>query len=211
MFLARTRSVCPLVLAVGFGCLLSAPRRGRAEAPAAPASAAEINSGKHATIEVKDVERRFTKPEAPPASSREKEKGPRLRLEDLQVRAKMLRQLIDRQIKKMQALIAVTGEDDPQKPDFYFRAGELYVENQRFYFNEAHALDQKIFELPPAQRGALSAKQQDYLRQEQAWTLDAVKAYIAATRYPKYDRMDEVLFRLAALLTSVKKEDQART
>jgi TolA-binding protein len=209
MFLARTRSVC-LGIAIASGCLLlCSSRHARAEAPAAPATAAEIKNGKHATVEVKDVERRFTKAEAPPAPA--KQKGPRLRLEDLQVRARMLREIVNRQTKKMQALIAVTGEDDPQKPDFYFRAGELYVENQRFFFNEAHALDQKIFELAPAQRGPLQAKQQSYLRQEEAWALEAVKAYIAATRYPKYDRMDEVLFRLAALLTGAKKDDQART
>ena len=37
-----------------------------------------------------------------------------------------------------------------------------------------------------------------------------MKAYVAATRYAKYERMDEVLFRLAALLTGAKKDDQAR-
>jgi TolA-binding protein len=209
MFLARTGAICPGI-AIAIGCLLLCPSRGaRAEAPAAPATAAEIKNGKHATVEVKDVERRFTKQE--PAPAPRKESGPGLRFEDLQGRARMLREIVNRQTKKMQALIAVTGEDDPQKPDFYFRAGELYVENQRFFFDEAHALDQKIFELAPAQRGPLQAKQQSYLRQEQAWTVEAVKAYIAATRYPKYERMDEVLFRLAALLTSAKKDDQART
>ena len=40
--------------------------------------------------------------------------------------------------------------------------------------------------------------------------LEAVKAYIAATRYPKYERMDEVLFRLATQLTTAKKDEQAR-
>src|SRR5262249_30413880 len=54
------------------------------------------------------------------------------------------------------------------------------------------------------------AEQKGYERDEQKWLLEAVKAYIGATRYPKYERMDEVLFRLAALLTSVKKDDQAR-
>ena len=47
-------------------------------------------------------------------------------------------------------------------------------------------------------------------QQEQKWLLEAVKAYIGATKFRKYERMDEVLFRLAYLLTSVKKEDQAR-
>ena len=46
--------------------------------------------------------------------------------------------------------------------------------------------------------------------EEQKWLLEAVKAYIGATKFKKYERMDEVLFKLAFLLTSVKKEDQAR-
>src|SRR5262249_2399015 len=49
-----------------------------------------------------------------------------------------------------------------------------------------------------------------FSKQEQAWLLRAVEAYLAAARYRKYERMDEVLFRLATLLTAAKKEDQAR-
>ena len=37
-----------------------------------------------------------------------------------------------------------------------------------------------------------------------------MKSYVAASKYPKYNRMDEVLFRLAYLLQMIKKEDQAR-
>src|SRR4030095_6943742 len=99
---------------------------------------------------------------------------------------------------------------DPQKPDFFFRAAELYSENRQYYFERARGLDQKIFELPPERRGPLQAEQKEYERQENAWLLEAVKAYIGASRFPKYERMDEVLFRLASLLTSAKKDDQAR-
>ena len=35
----------------------------------------------------------------------------------------------------MQRLITVTADDDPQKPDFMFRLGELYAEKQRYNFN----------------------------------------------------------------------------
>src|SRR4029077_14908059 len=52
--------------------------------------------------------------------------------------------------------------------------------------------------------------QAGYEKQEQEWLLKAVKGYIAATKFKKDERMDEVLFKLAYLLTSVKKEDQAR-
>ena len=205
MFTARTRWVCLVIVCAP---LLARPI-ARADAPPAPAAAAAIKNGKHTTVEVKDVERRFTKPAAPSAPP--PEKAPRLRWENLQTRAVMLDKIMVRQIEKMRRLVDVTSDDDPQKPDFLFRLGELYVEEQRSFFNKAHALDQQIFDVAAAQRAPLQAKQQDLLRQEQKWTLEAVKSYIAATRFSKYDRMDEVLFRLAALLTTAKKDDQART
>ena len=110
----------------------------------------------------------------------------------------------------MRRLIQVTSDDDPQKPDFLFRLGELYAEKQKFNFNQARALDQKIYEQQPNQRGPLLDKQKQFEQAEQKWLLEAVKAFIGATKFRKYERMDEVLFRLAFLLTSVKKEDQAR-
>ena len=164
---------------------------------------------KPTTVEVKEVERRFTRPVAPTPAA--KATGPTLAApEFLALHRRILLKITDRQIDRMRALIAATAEDDPQKPDFFFRAGELYSEQQRFYFTQARALDQPIFELPPDRRGPLQAQQRNHEKQERAWLMEAVKAFIAATRYPKYDRMDEVLFRLAALLTTVKKDDQAR-
>jgi len=110
----------------------------------------------------------------------------------------------------MRRLIQVTQDDDPQKPDFHFRLAELYSEKQRFYFTSARALDQKIFDAPPAQKATLQNQQKGFETTQGKWLLEAVKAYIAATKFKKYERMDEVLFKLAYLLTSVKKEDQAR-
>jgi TolA-binding protein len=204
MFTGRTRLVCLVVMSAP----VLAPPTARADGPVAPAAAAAIKNGKRSTIEVKDVERRFTEGQAPGPAA--KEKGPRLRPEDLQLRGRVIQKIMANQTQKMRALVQVTADDDPQKPDFYFRLGELYGEKQRYFFDQAHALEQKIFELPPAQRGPLQATQQRYLREEQTWMLEAVKAYIAATRFPKYDRMDEVLFRLATQLTTAKKDDQAR-
>jgi len=204
MLSARTRWIYLVIVCAP----LLAPRIARAASPAMPPIEGR-NAPRRPTVEVKEVERRFTRPEKPaPAAT---ERAPQVALEEfLQDRRRRGKQITDAQIARMRALIKMADGDDPQKPDFYFRAGELYSDNQRFYFNQAHALDQKIFERPPAQRGPLQAEQQAHLRQEQAWLLEAVKAYIGATRYPKYERMDEVLFRLAALLTSVKKDDQAR-
>ncbi len=203
MFTARTRWVYLLVVCPP----LSAPIARAAPPPLPPIEGR--NAPRRATVEVNEVERRFTKPAKPAPAARER--SPRVGLEEfLQDRRRQGKQITDAQIARIRTLIKITDEDDQQKPDFFFRAGELYSDNQRFYFNQAHALDQKIFELPPAQRGPLHAEQQAHLRQEQAWLLEAVKAYVGATRYPKYERMDEVLFRLAALLTSAKKDDQAR-
>jgi tetratricopeptide (TPR) repeat protein len=171
------------------------------------------NSGKgkftKQETEVKATQTNLTKPEAPPPPK--KETGPTLTVDQFrEQKTGEIQKLVDAQIGKMRRLIQVTQDDDPQKPDFMFRLGELYAEKQRFLFNQARALDQKIYELPPNQRGSLQAQQKTYEQGEQKWLLEAVKAYIGATKFKKYERMDEVLFRLAYLLTSVKKEDQAR-
>src|SRR5450755_241610 len=171
------------------------------------------NSGKarytKQETEVTAKQTNLTKPDAPPPQK--KESGPVLTVDQfVAVKQEGILKLVDAQIGKMRRLIQVTGDDDPQKPDFLFRLGELYAEKQHYNFAKARALDQKIYEMPPNQRGELQSRQRVYEQEEQKWLLEAVKAYIAATKFRKYDRMDEVLFRLAFLLTSVKKEDQAR-
>jgi tetratricopeptide (TPR) repeat protein len=184
-------------------------------APAAARAAGDdaANSGKarytKQEAEVSAKQTNLTKPEAPPAQ--QKETGPVLTVDQfVAVKQEGIIKLVDAQISKMRRLIQVTGDDDPQKPDFLFRLGELYAEKQHYNFSKARALDQRIFDLPPNQRGSLQQQQRVYEAEEQKWLLEAVKAYIAATKFRKYERMDEVLFRLAFLLTSVKKEDQAR-
>ena len=182
-------------------------------APAAAQAAEAANSGKgkytKQETEVQARQTNLTKPEAPPPPK--KEKGPVLTVDQfVEQKREGIMKLVEAQISKMRRLIQVTGDDDPQKPDFLFRLGELYAEKQHFFFGKARALDQKIYEMPPNQRGNLTAEQHRYEQEEQKWLLEAVKAYIGATKFRKYERMDEVLFRLAFLLTSVKKEDQAR-
>src|SRR4029079_1990646 len=175
---------------------------------AKPANSGEGRYKKQET-EVKATQTNLTKPEAPPPPK--KETRPSLSVDAFrEQKTQEIQKIVDAQISKMRRLITVTQDDDPQKPDFMFRLGELYAEKERYNFNQARALDQKIFELQPNQRGPLQAQQKTYEQQEQKWLLEAVKAYIGATKFRKYERMDEVLFRLAFLLTSVKKEDQAR-
>jgi len=175
---------------------------------AKPANSGEGRYKKKET-EVKATQTNLTKPEAPPPPK--KETRPSLSVDAFrEQKTQEIQKIVDASISKMRRLITVTADDDPQKPDFMFRLGELYADKQRYNFSQARALDQKIFELQPNQRGPLQAQQKTYEQQEQKWLLEAVKAYIGATKFRKYERMDEVLFRLAYLLTSVKKEDQAR-
>ncbi len=192
--------------------LVIAPVSVAFAAPSAEKAAANATGkGKFSKqeLEVKASQTNLTKPDAPPPQK--KETGPTLTVDQFrETKTQEIQKLVDAQISKMRRLIQVTADDDPQKPDFLFRLGELYAEKQKFNFNQARALDQKIYELPPNQRGALLAQQKGFEQAEQKWLLEAVKAFIGATKFRKYERMDEVLFRLAYLLTSVKKEDQAR-
>jgi tetratricopeptide (TPR) repeat protein len=189
--------------------LLLVPAAASAAGPdQKPANSGQGRYSKKET-EVKATQTNLTKPDAPPPPK--KQTGPTLTVDAFrEQKTQEIQKIVDAQISKMRRLITVTQDDDPQKPDFMFRLGELYAEKQRYYFNQAHALDQKIYELQPNQRASLQNTQKGFEAQEQKWLLEAVKAYIGATKFRKYDRMDEVLFRLAFLLTSVKKEDQAR-
>src|SRR3954469_21665871 len=198
------------IFAASFSLLLAAPAVSWA-ADAKDAKPANSGEGRYKKkeLEVQAKQTNLTKPDAPPPPK--KETRPTLTVDAFRdTKTQEIQKIVDAQISKMRRLITVTGDDDPQKPDFMFRLGELYAEKQRYNFNQARALDQKIFELQPNQRGPLQSQQKTYEAQEQKWLLEAVKAYIGATKFRKYERMDEVLFRLAFLLTSVKKEDQAR-
>src|SRR6188768_3660596 len=197
------------MFAAAFSLLLAVPTVAlAADKDAKPANSGQGRYSKK-EAEVKATQTNLTKPQAPP--EKKKETRPTLTVDQFREhKTQEIQKIVDAQISKMRRLITVTADDDPQKPDFMFRLGELYAEKQRYNFNAARALDQKIFELQPNQRGPLLSQQKTYEQQEQKWLLEAVKSYIGATKFRKFERMDEVLFRLAFLLTSVKKEDQAR-
>ena len=151
----------------------------------------------------------LTKPKLPPKD--QKPSGPTLTVEEFVGRRQdKIQKLNQVTIEKYQRLLRVTDDDDPQKADFHFRIAELYAEKQRYYNFQARSLDQKIFEAPPAQKARLQAEQKQHEDDERKWLLKAVESYVAASQFRKYDRMDEVLFKLAYLLQTIKKEDQAR-
>lgn len=156
----------------------------------------------------------LTKPKEP-VKEQQKQTGPVLTVDAFvgQQQNKIVKVTM-KQIRIMQDLIRSASEDDPQKPDYYFRLGELYAETQRAFGFQARGLDQKVFEAQQAkntaQANSLKQKQQQLEKESEKWSVEAVKSYVQASKYPKYNRMDEVLFRLAYLLQAIKKEDQAR-
>lgn len=90
----------------------------------------------------------------------------------------------DRQIEMTARLVRVTDEDDPQRPDFLFRLGELC-----------------------AARWSGSGPAD---REPQRWFARAEEAYRNAIRFPDYYRRDEALFKLGLLLQSAGQEEAAR-
>src|SRR6476469_4081642 len=114
MSVARTLLVC--LIPACLACLLTLV------AVAAPAPADGIH--KRNAVEVTPVERRFTQPAAPVAS---KTSGPIVSGSDFVALANAKKKRVnDALIAKMRMLIEASAADDPQRPDFLFRAGELY-------------------------------------------------------------------------------------
>jgi tetratricopeptide (TPR) repeat protein len=160
-------------------------------------------------IEVQGVpQTELTKPQGP--SKEKKPDGPISLDEFVGQRQEKIQKLNQVTIEKYQRLLRVTDDDDPQKADFHFRIAELYAEQQRYNNFQARSLDQKIFDAKGGDKSRLEQQQKSFEDDERKWLLKAVESYVAASQYRKYDRMDEVLFKLAYLLQTIKKEDQAR-
>jgi len=159
------------------------------------------------------VQTQLTKPKEPPKE--QKQTGPVLTVEQFvgQQQAK-INVILDKQISQLNRLIKITPNDDPQKPDFYFRLGELYAEKQRYYGLHARSYDEKIFQAEQKKNASLAAKlkadQQSDEKASEKWANEAVKYYVEASKYSKFERMDEVLFRLGYLLQLIKKDDKSR-
>jgi tetratricopeptide (TPR) repeat protein len=152
----------------------------------------------------------LTKPQSPP-KEQAKKGGPVITLEEfVGKRTEKIKKLNEATIEKFQRLIKITPDDSPDKPDFHFRIAELYAEQQRFFNFQARSLDEKIFQAKGGEKMTLERQQKSHEDEERKWLLKAVEAYVAASQFKKYDRMDEVLFKLAYLLQSIKKEEQAR-
>jgi TolA-binding protein len=131
-------------------------------------------------------------------------------MEDLLLRKRILQKIVANQVTKMRALVQVTADDDPQKPDFFFRRRRA-LQRQAALSTSTRRTRwiRRSSSCAPAARPAAGAQQRPRARSE-AGCWRRSRRTSARHAYPKYERMDEVLFRLAALLTTAKKDEQAR-
>jgi tetratricopeptide (TPR) repeat protein len=180
-------------------------------ATASPALAQSRN--KHGEAEVQAVQTKRTKVERP--KPEQLVKRPTIDTDYFVrgVQAKMAK-INDVLIGKLQRLIRITEDNDPEKPELMFRLAELYAEKQRYYMFRGGAMDERIAAAQnPSQKAALKREKKGYEDQERYWLLEAVKVYITivnSPKYRKYPKMDEVLFYLAYMLQQVRREEQAR-
>jgi tetratricopeptide (TPR) repeat protein len=150
-----------------------------------------------------------------PTAKAEAKAGPVLTLEEFTAQKQAsIQKYIDKQIAELRRLIALASPDDPSLPDYWFRLGELYSEKYRYFIHRARSLDEKIFRAKQGEdEGAaepLRREQKDDEQKASQSLLKAVSQFTTAARYPRFPRMDEVLYRLGYLLRSGGHDDQAR-
>ncbi len=193
---ARNLSWAPL------GVLLLAPGPAMAQKRSKPAFDMQ-------SVPVKAAPRPAPRPTDSPGA------GPRLTLEEFEsAKRARVQEIIDKQITYLRGLIRLASPDDPKLPDYWFRLGELFAEKYRYFEHEARRLDEAIFRAK--QQG--DAEGQERQRQKQEGEQEkaghslrsAVSHFVTAARYPRYPRLDEVLFRLGYLLQAARHEERAR-
>jgi TolA-binding protein len=113
-------------------------------------------------------------------------------------------------LDKYLRLLRVTAPDDAGRADLHFRIAEAYAEQQRHFRFLARSLDQRIFEARGAARARLEQTQKAHEAEEATRKRKAVESYLAVIPHDNYERMDEALYRLAALLAGDNRHEHAR-
>ena len=116
------------------------------------------------------------------------------------------------EIQSLQKLIKLSaGDGDKDLPGYYFRLAELLWEESQYFFFEANRKDGEIIALPKGdpRLPRLQAERAEDDRQFKALQRQAVALYRAIIKkYPKYERLDEVLFFLARNLLQRDRADE---
>lgn len=119
------------------------------------------------------------------------------------------------QVETLQKIISL-GPSPREAPDLLFRLAELYWEESKFYFFEANRKDDDILRAK-AEKNASRAQQgeaekRSALKKSESFQSLAIEQYRTIVgKYPKYERMDEVLFFLGHNMWEAQKFKEATT
>ncbi|WP_242346770.1 tetratricopeptide repeat protein [Anaeromyxobacter terrae] len=109
------------------------------------------------------------------------------------------------EIASLRKLIDLGGGSEVETPQWYFRLAELLWEESQYFFFEANRRDDQLIALGkgnPAETARLQAEKTDLEGQSRKLQGQAVALYKAIiAKYPKYPRLDEVLYFLAENLS----------
>ncbi len=119
------------------------------------------------------------------------------------------------QIDTLQKIIGL-GPSLREAPDLLFRLAELYWEESKFYFFEANRKDDDILraraEKDASRIQQAEAEKKAALKKSESFQALAIEQYRAIIgKYPKYERMDEVLFFLGHNMWEAQKFKEAAT
>jgi len=185
----------PALVSLGLGEAAAAPRYQKGSEVQVTAAT------KHATkVEQKEAE----------APTR-----PALMAEQFRLKAHAkVAQLTDQAISTLKRLIKVTDDNDPEKPDFFFRLAEHFREKKVQFMFRARELDENIYRARSAgEKARYASQQKSYEKAEQQWMIQAIKMYLhiaTKSQWEKFKRMDEVLFNVADMLNQANRRDKAR-
>src|SRR5512138_2067304 len=116
------------------------------------------------------------------------------------------------EISSLRRLIDLGGGSDEETPRWYFRLAELLWEESQYFFFEANRRDDRLIALgtrgDPREIDRLMAEKRDLEVQQKKLRDQAVALYGAILkRFPKYPRLDEVLYFLAENLSKRNRND----
>ena len=130
---------------------------------------------KTSEVQVRAAKKRFTKVE-------KKEEGPGAKRPQLMAEhfrksaAAKVAKLTDQAIATLKRLIKVTDDNDPEKPDFFFRLAEHYREKKVQFMFRARELDENIYRARSSgEKARYKQQQKSYERAEQRWMIEAIK------------------------------------
>ncbi len=116
------------------------------------------------------------------------------------------------EIASLRRLIDLGGGSEQETPQWYFRLAEMLWEESQYFFFEANRRDDRLIALgtrgDPREIDRLMAEKKDLEQQQKKFRDQAVALYSAIIkRYPKYPRLDEVLYFLAENLSKRDRND----